>query len=286
MKKRLLVLLSVLVILSAFTITASADMGPKPSLDITVETPPESLYYLDLLLPGAQDEHCSSSLDESKYDEIMFNTLKNYSSPDWHTACVQGSRGAPLWGDIKSDNNYFHYGYFGLPGVGNKYKIIMVFSDGTYVESGEFTRKIYQESITIKFSKETNSITLVKEQSKILMFIKQFLPTLAITLIVEFLFLLIFKIPIKENLILFFVVNFITNIGLNLFLFTTNIKSGSLSSMIIFIPIEIAVLILEIISYAVLMKSRNKGISIAYAVTANLVSAALSFLFLRIPGIL
>jgi len=288
MKKRICIILSVFVLFTCiFSISASADMGPKPALGITVSNPPAGLYYLDLLLQGdAVGNKYNSNIHEdaeNSYDSTMLEVLKNYSEPGWHTGIVQGT-GAPMWGNIYSENNYFHFGYFGLPGVGNKYKIIMVLSDGSTVVSEELTRKIYQEEITVSYSAETG-IKVTHEKSKFLMFIIQFLPTIAVTLIIEILLLLVFKISIKDNLVLVLITNILTNIGLNLILFFTNISSGYLSSFMLIIPLEIAIIIAECITYAVLMKSNSKVKNVVYAIVANVLSAVLGFLILLIPGI-
>lgn len=289
MKKRICIFLSVLVLFTCiFSISASADMGPKPQLTIKVDNPPQGLYYLDLLLPGDADgekwhPNVENDQENNSYDSSLFNVLKEYNEPGWHTGLVQGT-GAPMWGDIYSDSNSFHFRYFGLPGVGNKYKIIMVLSDGSTVVSEELTRKIYQEEITVSYSAETG-IKVTHEKSKFLMFIIQFLPTIAVTLIIEILLLLVFKISIKDNLVLVLITNILTNLGLNLILFFTNISSGYLSSFMLIIPLEIAIIIAECITYAVLMKSNSKVRNVVYAIVANVSSAVLGFLILLIPGI-
>lgn len=287
MKKVSIIFISVLLMfVFVFSISASADMGPKPSLHIFVTGTDSEPYYLDLLLEGNGDYSSNIHDEESKYNSTMLNTLKSYSEAGWHTGIVQGT-GAPLFGDIvPSSDNSFSFGYYGLPSVGRQYKIIMVFSDGSYAVSDVLTRQIYQEEITIKYDKTSNIITVTKTQSKFLMFIKQFLPTLAGTLIVEVLLLLLFRIPIKENIVLVLIVNFVTNLGLNLVMFFSKISSGALFAIFWFIFLEIAILIAELIIYAVFLKSKSKGRSILYAITANVLSAVAGYLIMLIPGVL
>ena len=286
MKKLSIALLSVLMMfIFVFSISASADMGPKPTLHIFVENAPADAYYLDLLLEGSGDYHSNLREEEKEYNETMLNVLKNYNESGWHTGIVQGT-GAPMWGNIiPSADNTFSFGYFGLPNVGRNYKIIMVFSDGSYAVSDVLTRQIYQEEITIEYSKADNTITVTKRQNKFLMFIKQFLPMMAGTLIIEVLLLLLFRIPIKENIVLVLITNFVTNLGLNLILFFSRISSGSLVSYIWFVLLEIAILIAEMIIYAVFMKSKSKGLSIGYAAAANVLSAIAGFFIMLIPGV-
>ena len=288
MKRVSIIFITVLLMfVFVFSISASADMGPKPSLHIFVTGTDSEPYYLDLLLEGNGEYHSNIHDEESKYNSTMLNTLKSHNEAGWHTGIVQGTGGAPLFGDIvPSSDNSFSFGYFGVPGVGRQYKIIMVFSDGSYAVSDVLTRQIYQEEITIKYDKTSNSITVTKTQSKLLMFIKQFLPTLAGTLIIEVLLLLLFRIPIKENIVLVLIVNFVTNLGLNLVMFFSKISSGTLAAIFWFISLEIAILIAELIIYAVFLKSKSKGRSILYAITANVLSAVAGYLIMLIPGVL
>ena len=71
MKRSLRIAALTLLAMAMLTVTALADMGPKPQLTIRVDHAPEELYYLDILAGGdyADDENPFDGLEWSYSDE-------------------------------------------------------------------------------------------------------------------------------------------------------------------------------------------------------------------------
>ena len=71
MKRSLRIAVLTLLAMAMLTVTALADMGPKPQLTIRVDHAPEELYYLDILAEGsyADDENPFDGLKWSYSDE-------------------------------------------------------------------------------------------------------------------------------------------------------------------------------------------------------------------------
>ena len=109
------------------------------------------------------------------------------------------------------------------------------------------------------------------------MYLKQFALTLLPTLLIEFLFLLLFKIPIKRNIAAFLGVNVATQLLLTVIMTRTLISSGLLSAYFLLAPVELVILAIEAAAYAFLLRDVTRPRRIAYAVVANLVSTALGY---------
>ena len=81
-------LLLCLILLAA---TASADMGPKQSVTITVVNAPEGVYYLDLL---HREDWDYSNVDLEDYDPALIEGLRHWEGEGWYPALVHLCRAA------------------------------------------------------------------------------------------------------------------------------------------------------------------------------------------------
>ena len=109
MKRSLRVLVLLILAGCLMTITAFADMGPKPQLTVKVEHPPQELYWLDLLAEGDPNEryplpeddfHFGTNLKELGFPDAERYYAMNDAVPDgWH-ACITQHSGPPIWGSL------------------------------------------------------------------------------------------------------------------------------------------------------------------------------------------
>ena len=280
MKRSLRVAALTLLAMAMLTVTALADMGPKPQLTIRVENAPEELYYLDILAEGnyADDENPFDGLEWSYSDEEiaaldqdLLEALRAAVPEGWHACTAEGSTEAPMWGDLYPDEDGLHtFGYFGVP---EAYRILMVTKSGGVFLSDVCTRRVLQSSATVDWSSRTVTVppTWV---GYVLQFLSTFLPTL----LAEGLLLLLFGFSWNRNWKPYLLVNLVTQGGLALYFSLQAIRQGvGYGYFFLFLPAEAAIALAEAGLYTQLLTGRSKRRALLYGLTANACSAALGF---------
>lgn len=259
----LILLLSVLLLLPAAT--ANADMGPKPEIEVRVLNPPGGEYYLDLL---SKEENGYQSLQTQRYDKAKLVLLENYEEDGWKAALVHGTS-RPMWGALtgeKTDYGMKHrFWYMGVP---DDFKLILVTPDQQIVVSEEIHRETLKTVVTYDYL--TNSVSM---ENVTLAYLKQFLETCISTLLIEGVLLLLFGFSLKANWKVFLLINFLTQLALTATVGIIFAREGSLSAYFLFVPVEIVIIIVESIVFALLLKGQGRLKRVLYAITANLVSA-------------
>lgn len=267
-----------------FSLSVFADFGPKPGTSIVIENPPDGIYYLDLLIEDGESDWYSNLTEEEMAScrEDMLAVLEALSEryDGWHTALVDGTV-VPLFGSLVGtagkNGNVHTFRYYGVP---DTYRIVVVTEDLQVYTSEVFHKTIFQETVSVRLDSSEasgNVITVTKTPSQTVLYLKQFALTLLPTLLIEFLFLLLFKIPIKRNIAAFLGVNVATQLLLTVIMTRTLISSGLLSAYFLLAPVKLVILAIEAAAYAFLLRDVTRPRRIAYAVVANLVSAALGY---------
>ena len=182
-----------------------------------------------------------------------------------------------MWGSLTGTldgNRVVHeFGYVGLP---DTYRIIIVAESGSVSASNVYTRTALDSSV--KFDYATGEVII---PSVIISYLVQFAITFLLTILIEGIILLLFRIELKENWKVFLLVNFITQIVLTFTVGITLVKAGVISAYIIQIPMELIILVAETLvfrKYLVAVSNRRKVI---YVIVANLVSWAFGAFFLN-----
>lgn len=278
MKKRKYILLVFVLLLTIFicATTAYADMGPKDSLTIYVENPPNEKYYLDLLTTESGKYNNFYEEGERKsLNQEMLKLLYLYKYEGWMPALTEGTN-APMWGKLvgtPDDGKMVHkFGYMGLPYT---YRIIIVTESGKVTVSDTYTRKALQSSIAYDYDTNKGMVPSV-----FITYFMQFATTCIPTLFIEILLLLLFGFKLKDNFKIIFFVNLATQIFLTATLGTALIRGGSLSAYFTQFPIEIIILIAETILYTKFLKGHNSKRKCTYGIVANLVSWGIGFFLL------
>lgn len=252
-------------------VPAMADMGPKDRLTITVENPPDELYYLDLLTP---EYSAYSNLDaEEKLDAQMVQALFDAAPEGWGPA-LAGGTGVPLWGDLVGSpdgkGNMVHtFGYVGVPTV---YRIVVVTQSGQVQLGPEMRRTVMQSSAVYDYAANTVCTSPVW-----LAYLMQYLATCLPTLLLELGVLVIFRFSLRQNLALVVGVNAATQLALTAVLGTVLVQQGTLSAWLVQFPAELGVLAVEMAVYARWLKGHSAKRRCAYAAVANLLSWAVGF---------
>lgn len=286
MKKRktLCSLMLCFVLAAAMSVAAQADMGPKDSLTVYVEHPPDELYYLDLLWqPSGNDTFVLNSNLQGNYDAAMLSLLYSYEDEGWLPALAEGT-GIPMWGDltgIPSGERMVHvFGYFGLP---QTYRIIVVTQSGAVTVTEPYTRTSLQSSVYYDYAVGSTYITEddiagdTKDDGVTLQptwqaYAAQFALTCTLTLLLEGIILLLFRISLKENWKVFLLVNVITQVLLTCTVGIALVRSGPTTAHLIQVPAELVILAGETLVFRRFMKGASNKRKIAYGITANAVS--------------
>lgn len=262
-----------------------ADCGPKPSLTIYVENPPDELYYLDLLIEVENNGTASDSSFHydnlkdvrDKLNQHMLSLLKSYENEGWIPAISDSNRiihgGLEGYVDKFNENRIIHQlDYIGLP---RTFRIIVV------TESGKVTvtETIHTKAIdsTVYFDYATGS---VKQPELRKAYIIQFLLTCVPTLIIEGIILLLFGFKLKENWKPFLIVNVITQLALLLTVGVALVQGGYSAAYVVQVPMEIIIMIAEALLYRRYLVGKSKGLACGYGFVANMASWIIGVIFI------
>lgn len=261
-------------VLMLFATNVSADMGPKPSITINTNGTVGEKYYLDLLVDYDSEYKNLSEEDISELDPEMYKTLSEYTDGTWYPAIAHGTH-APLFGTIVPDSNgSSHFSYFGTP---DKFKVIIVTESGIVKVSDVVEKTVYQQIFSLDFADMKVITGQSPAKSYLLQFVKTFIPTV----IIEVLLLLAFRLPIKKYIVPVLIVNFVTQLCLAAVLVWCE-SASYFTAIPAFIAAEIMVTIIEAIAYIIIMKKERLWKRIVYAVTATIASAIIGELLVTI----
>lgn len=263
--------------------TAHADIGPKPTLTITVVNAPEGEdLYVDLLAQrGPATLGPQSEEDMPDY----LKQLHSLEGDGWVLAVSTGYS-VPVFGQINrvrydGGNPVYHFSYSGLP---SEFKVAAATAEE--VRTSElFTRERFNSNVVYDW--ETGALTYVTPTP--LYWAAQLAATLIPTLVVEGVVLYLFGYRERRSWLVFLAVNLVTQIGLHL---ACNLLMGSsvmnmsvvwLFYLFLLIP-EVVIWCVEAAVYACLLRERDftRQRAVGYAFAANIVSYALTFLPLQL----
>ena len=268
MKKRVILLVSVILLTAILTPAVFADMGPKDSLTVYLENPPDELYYLDLLYETERDQVYPNLTEEelASLNADMLNAIRD--NKFGLKAALTDGTGIPTFGSLmgKADGLCMKhtFGYYGLP---DTYRIIIVTESGKTHVSEEYTRKAMQSSITYDYRSGTAEIPPLWTQYAL-----QFLYTFFMTLIIEGTIFLLFRFSLRRDGAVFLGVNFATQIILTVFVGHAMIMGGTVNSFIRLLVCEPFILIAESAAFAFLLKDHTRARRIGFGTAANLIS--------------
>ena len=269
MKKGSVFLLVLFVILSAFSRNVYADMGPKPSVTVTVENAPDKEYYVTLLSsaesygPWSKVEGDASGQYSGEKEEA-FVFFASYKDPDGF--CFLGNMD-----DASKTENSFHWGYY----PPEEFKVaIYCPEDGSFYVSDICERYAFESYYTVRYGTSPLEIREVTNYGKM---VRNFLIRVISTIAVELFIAFVMGYRSRKEMVIILIVNIITQVLLNAFLIGVDYFGGGLVWMILFPLGELIVFIVELIIYLFTLKSHSKGRAFFYTLLANLCSAALTF---------
>lgn len=252
------VILLIFALMFTTAIRASADMGPKPSIKLTVKNAPDELYIIDLLQDYEYKEYWDYGLGEPR--ETMLRRLFEYESDDGMKARIN----VPVDGNsfrFAEGDGVFSYGYM-TPDV---FRVIIITESGQIYVSEKIKVRAYNSEVTYDAAEGT----LREDKMRIAVpHIVRFTVTFLFTLFIEWVVLLCFKYRLRDgkNGQVFLLTNLCTQMTLYILL---NFLGGFM------VLIEILIAAVEAFIYSRLLTPKEPKRADSYALTANAASAIL-----------
>ena len=288
MKRKIFVFLMCLVMLVAMPLTASADMGPKPSVQIEFTGIEGQTYYGTLL-----------SLYDSTGPASAWNGNPDYAH--YHP----GDEGYEIWKKFveyeDSDGYYFLQEWWNCSETNQlnwtyypptSFKILLYFPEtDTFYVSPVYERYAFDSYFTVDLSAYDTDPIMAHQSYDYTWEIISLIARIVLTIALELGIALIFGYREKKVLGLLAVVNIITQVILNVALNIVNYRSGSMSFAFSYLLYENLVFAIEALTYTLLIEKfsawyQKKGRAISYAFVANVASFAFGlWLAYTIPGI-
>ena len=290
--KMICFLLGVMLILGLLPVNVKADIGPKPSVTVTIDGLENEVYYATLL-----SKHKSTG-PASAYD----GSYARYKS---------GDEGYDIWQKFvayeDSDDFYFLQEFWNCSGKNefrwgyyppSPFKILLYFPEqDVFVVSDIYERYAFDtyyavdlEGLQIESVTADTLLTAEKcyDYSEELI---NLAVRIAATILIELVTALLFGIRSKKQLLLLTGVNAFTQVVLNVLLNIVNYNKGYYAFVFYYILLELLVFVIEAVIYGVVLTKFSDGQigrrkAICYALAANAVSFGLGLWLAQvIPGI-
>lgn len=283
---------------TAFSISASADTGPKPSVKIQFKNMSSELCYATLLSEykstgpqsvwdGDEDHIYNYDLDIDTWKKFV-----EYKDTDGYYFLQIGWQ--------VNETKSLNWSYY----PPQKFKILLYFPDtDTFIVSGICERYAFDTYYTVDMeginissvdyddSLSNNNRLNAYRSYRYSVEVISLIVRIVITIAIEMAIALLFGLRGKKVLLLLVMTNSATQIILNVILNIINYNSGPLSFTILYILLEIFVFVLESIIYSMHMnkiseKTHKISFYILYAFAANAISFVSGILVAHIlPGI-
>ncbi|MBQ6559247.1 MAG: hypothetical protein IJL85_00260 [Erysipelotrichaceae bacterium] len=257
--KKLLILFTVL-FLSLTCRPVSADMGPKPSVNITFENAPDHPYYVTLLgtdefigpWSAISPEQIDSQADDIRPAYVAFYEYAQATGLyfcDFVREC--------------SDDNEFKWGYY----PPSSFCIAVYDSvDGTLRVSDVIEREAFDSYYTIDLS--ASELTVV-EDYHITRYVISFLIRMVATILIELLLAWLFGYRMKKEARMIIFTNILTQFLLNGIMLLLDYYSGLMVWLFVYPAMELAVFIIELAVYLINFKRHKKLKTFFYTLIAN-----------------
>lgn len=286
------------------SVTASADMGPKPSVNVDFENLGDEPCYATLLSrtgtgPSSAwdgiEEHARHNENEN-YSYVSFGydiwkAFVEYEDPDGFYFLQEAWR--------IDETKKFAWTYY----PPDEFKILLYFPETkTFAVSGIYERYAFDAYFTVNMEGvdlsvdynerlSTNARLEAYKSYNYRVEIASLAARIVITILIEMAIALIFGYREKKQLLLLAAVNGATQIILNVLLNVINYHSGQLAFTVFYVLFELIVFAAEAVVYYILLnkigvKQKPKWLAVIYALAANAASFVGGMLIAQwLPGI-
>ena len=280
--KLICVLLCAVILLCAFSVSAFADTGPKPSVNVEI-TGIEGEYYVTLLSkerstgPASAWDGTEENKNYARLDPVIWEKFTYYEDIDGFYFLQQAEKCA--------GNDTYKWGYY--PPKTFKVLVYIPASD-TFIVSEICERYAFDSYFRFDITADGAVIT---ESYDYAPEIFSLAARAVITVALEILLALAFGYRARGELLLISGVNIITQLALNITLNAVNFHSGEYAFIAWYIMLEFAVFAAEAVLYFAFLprfaeKAKKRSLGVIYALAANTFSFAAGMLIAEIiPGI-
>lgn len=274
--KKINTLVIMIFLFCSLSVTAFADMAPKPKITIRLENRPEGVYYMDLLMPEYNSWPVEKEPDEEikeKYDAEMVARIFRMSGDGWYPAV--SIKNSLTWGELTSEDGVHTFSYH----PPSEFRVIIVTEDGNVSISEKIHRKTFRTNITLDYTTMTHTVRPVWQVYPA-QFISSFIPTV----IIEYLILMAFGLKNKNNIKYFLLANTATQLVLNIIIATMMIKDGWGAFLFGFIRLigpEALIAMGEGYIYSKKFTDCDADWRFKYGIRANVASAAATMICLQ-----
>ena len=300
LKKTFAAVLCAVTLFSVLSLSVSADIGPKPSVNVSFPDLGDTLCYATLLSKTESTGPASVWSGEEKdaqhndnpyyeyldYGYDIWKAFVDYDEKDpfFFLQCIWQVNGT-------KELNWTYY-------PPSEFKVLLYFPEtGEYSVSEVFGRYAFDSYFTAtagedgaQITAENVSCTVVKKGYDYLGELPPLLCRIVLTVLLELLVAWLFSLRTKKQLLTILWVNAVTQVGLNVALNLVSYRSGPWHLALLYAPLELLVFAAEAALYCVLLRKAEEKPSVKrlalYALAANAVSFAAGLLLARwIPQI-
>ncbi len=284
--KRLFVFITAAVLLFAFSFSALADSGPKPSVNVEI-TGIDGEYYVTLLSlyestgPASVWDGTEEHKNNYRLDPVIWEKFAYYEDSDGFYFLQQA------WKCEGHDT--YEWGYY--PPKTFKVLVYIPASD-TFIASEICERYAFDSYFVMEVTADGANISAKIAQNydytaeTLSLFMR-----VVLTIALEIAIALLFGYRARGELLLICITNIVTQIALNVTLNTVNFYSGEYAFSAWYIALEFAVFAAEAALYFALLPrfakaEKKRSLGVVYSAAANTFSFVLGmFLAQVIPGI-
>lgn len=285
-------------------VVASADVGPKPSINITLTNFNDELCYATILSKSQSTGPYSAHDPNGELDRSVFYQFDSgyYDDENYHNEELEhiwrvfvdyedadGYYFLQRWWKLGSESNQIIWNYY----PPYDFKLLLYYPEGeTFVTSEAYERYAFDSYYTVDMSKVDaaaggTQLKLIKSYDytwEIISLICRIVLTIGIEIAVA----LLFRINGRKPLLTILITNCVTQILLNVALNLMCYFDGFMMLIFLYLPLELGVIFVEAVTYAIALRKQGVPIwkALVYALVANVVSGGLGFVLAWfIPGL-
>lgn len=236
-----LIIIALIMAVSVLSAAVSADLGPNDSVNISFRNTGTELCYCTLLSEKTNSGPFSAK-DESRDKDVVDRAFSDYRDPDGFYYLHNYSRI-----DVSKE---FEWNYF----PPSTFKILLYYpGTETFAVSGIYEQYAIKSFFTVDLKDiqvGADNLTLTAERKYSPFFVVfAFIMRMLITLAIEVVIAIPFGFKRKKQLASIIIINFITQLVLNLILYIEAVDSG-IWFIFLYISLELLIFIIEAIIYA------------------------------------
>ncbi len=277
-KRIVTALLCVMLLVCLLPVTAHADTGPKPSVEITIENMDGRVCYGTLLSstestgPANVWDGSEESIQDYGGNHGVWQAFAEYKDADGFFFLQQYWRCDEIKG--------FTWGYH----PPQTFKILLYYPEtGEFISSGVLERYAFDSYYTANLA---DGAMTVRRSFNYTAQIVGLVGRMVITILIELGVALLFGFREKKLLGLITVVNVVTQLALNVALNAIYNAEGPWAALIFYIPLELLVIIVEAVVYGItfrraVQRKISVGKIVLYALAANVASFVIGWVIAR-----